>query len=436
MTKQASVLLKNVGKMNPTSVSDFVSLGGFLGIKKAITMDKPAIIDEILNANVKGRGGAAYPAGRKWKSLYHIEGDPKYIVCNADEGEPGTFKDRELLAYSPLSVIEGMLIAGYVFDSKQGYIYIRGEYRTIQKTFQEAINHAKEAGYLGKNILGIEGFDYEITIVSGGGAYVCGENSALLNSIEGKTGRPRIKPPHLAEVGLYGKPTLVNNVETFACIPVILAEGSETFLSYGTPESGGTKLVSISGHSKNRGVFEVNLGIPLRDLIMDESLGGGSGTGKPIKFLHIGGQSGPIAFPEQFDTLYSYEDMVKEDLAIGSGAIVVMDESVCLVEYIQKVFEFFVHESCGKCTPCRIGTTRILELLTDFVEGRAKEGDVERLEKMSNQVSALSACGLGQSVNKALNSCLKHHREEFEAHINGKHCPSGSCKFEHNGRKS
>lgn len=422
MSKNTSVLLKYADKISPTSVSEYESVGGFTGIKHAVSMNKEEIIEEILRSNLKGRGGAAYPAGRKWRSLYHIEGSPKYIVCNADEGEPGTFKDRDLLEKTPLSVIEGMLIAGYVFDSPRGYIYIRGEYRNIQKIFQQAIDEARNAGYLGNNILGIPDFNYDITIVSGGGAYVCGENSALLNSIEGKAGRPRIKPPHLAEVGLYQKPTLVNNVESFACIPVILSEGSEAFLSYGTPESGGTKLVSISGHAKNRGVFEVGLGIPLRDLIMNENYGGGILDGE-LKFFHIGGQSGPIGFPEQLDALYSYEDLAKIGLSIGSGALVVLNDKVCLVEYIQKVFEFFVHESCGKCTPCRLGTTRILELLTDFVEGRAKEGDVERLEYLSNQVSTLSACGLGQSVNIALNSCLKHRREDFEAHIKNHGCP-------------
>ena len=422
MSRNTSVLLKYADKVTPTSVSEYVSIGGFSGIKKAISMEREEIIEEVLRANLKGRGGAAYPAGRKWRSLYHIEGSPKYIVCNADEGEPGTFKDRELLAKTPLRVIEGMLIAGYVFQSPMGYIYIRGEYRTIQKVVQAAIDEARKAGYLGENILGISGFNYDITIVSGGGAYVCGENSALLNSIEGKAGRPRIKPPHLAEVGLYQKPTLVNNVETFACIPTILSEGSQAFLDYGTPESGGTKLVSISGHSKNRGVFEVGLGIPLRELIMGKQYGNGIVDGT-LNFFHIGGQSGPIGFPEQLDTPYTYEELSKIGLSIGSGAIVVLNDSVCLVEYIQKVFEFFVHESCGKCTPCRLGTTRILELLTDFVEGRAKEGDVERLEYLSSQVSTLSACGLGQSVNIALNSCLKHRRADFEAHIKNHGCP-------------
>ena len=302
MEIQESVLLRRVGRMDPVSVPEFEALGGFSGIRKALSMEKEEILEEISRSNLKGRGGAGYPAGRKWKSLYRIEGDTKYIVCNADEGEPGTFKDRVLLEETPLSVIEGMLIAGYVFGSKQGYIYIRGEYRRIQKIFETALQNAEDAGYLGKDILGVPGFDYSITVVSGGGAYVCGENSAMLNSIEGKTGRPRIKPPHLAEVGLYGKPTLVNNVETLCCVPIILEEGSQKFLSYGTTESGGTKLVSISGHVKNRGVFEVGLGISLRQLIMDEKYGGGTSTGRKPGFFHMGGQSGPIGFPEQLDT--------------------------------------------------------------------------------------------------------------------------------------
>ena len=434
MEIQESVLLRRVGRMDPVSVPEFEALGGFSGIRKALSMEKEEILEEISRSNLKGRGGAGYPAGRKWKSLYRIEGDTKYIVCNADEGEPGTFKDRVLLEETPLSVIEGMLIAGYVFGSKQGYIYIRGEYRRIQKIFETALENAEDAGYLGKDILGVPGFDYSITVVSGGGAYVCGENSAMLNSIEGKTGRPRIKPPHLAEVGLYGKPTLVNNVETLCCVPIILEEGSQKFLSYGTTESGGTKLVSISGHVKNRGVFDVGLGISLRQLIMDEKYGGGTSTGRKPGFFHMGGQSGPIGFPEQLDTPYTYETLAPKGLAVGSGAIVVLDDSVCIVEYIQKVFEFFVHESCGKCTPCRLGTTRILELLTDFVEGRAKDGDVERLEYMARQVSQLSACGLGQSVNVALMSALRHRRGDFEAHINGGACPAGACACHENGR--
>lgn len=414
-----NILLKRVDKMtNPTSVEEFTGLGGFSAIKKAVKMEKQEILDEMMKGNLRGRGGAAYPAGRKWQQLYNIEEGPKYIVCNADEGEPGTFKDKVLLSKDPLGVIEGMLIAGYLFGSENGFIYIRGEYREIQKKFQEAIDNATAAGFLGENIMGIEGFNYTISIVSGSGAYVCGENSALLNSIEGKAGRPRVKPPHLAEVGLYLKPTLVNNVETFACVPVLINLGGDEFLKLGTVDGGGTKLVSISGNSKNRGVHEIRLGTPMHEILYSEEYGGGTSTGKPIKFCHLGGQSGPIGFIEQLnERVYSYEDLWNNDLAIGSGAVVVMDEDVDVIDYLKSVMEFFAHESCGKCTPCRIGTTRILELLNTFSQNKAKKEDIDKLEKMVNNVTYLSACGLGQSAGVAINSVLKFGRGEFEKRI-------------------
>ena len=414
MKKNKPLLLKRIGNLkNPASVEEYAAQGGFEAIKKAIRISNEEILKEVDTANLRGRGGAAYPVGRKWRQLFEIKETPKYIVCNADEGEPGTFKDKLLLSQDPLSVIEGMLIAGYLFDSPEGFIYIRGEYREIQKTFQEAIDNAKKAGYLGDNILGIDDFNYTIKIISGAGAYVCGENSALLNSIEGKSGRPRVKPPHLAEVGLRQHPTLVNNVESFACIPVILNIGGQAFLEIGTEDGGGTKLVSISGHAKNRGVFEVPLGTPFKELLDSDEYGGGTASGKPVKFVHLGGQSGPLAFPDQIDGAYSYKALQDKGLAIGTGAIVVMDESVDLVEYSKKVMEFFVHESCGKCTPCRIGTTRILELLEKFENGTAKDGDLERLEEMLTHVIELSACGLGQASGVAVRSAIKNRREEF-----------------------
>lgn len=413
------VLLERVIKMTrPTDVAEYERYSGFEGLKKAIEMDKEAILDELDIAHLRGRGGAAYPLGKKWRHLYGSKGDTKYIVCNADEGEPGTFKDKALLEHDPLSVIEGMIIAGYLFSAKAGYIYMRGEYRRIQKIFQEALDHAEKAGFLGKNILGIEGFDYQITIISGAGAYVCGENSALLNSIEGKTGRPRVKPPHLADVGLYLKPTLVNNVESFAGIPVILRAGGQAYRDLGTEDGGGTKLICLSGHVKNRGLYEVNLGTPLQEIIYSEKYGGGSATGNPLKFIHFGGQSGPIGAVENLDDcIYSYEGLWDKDLAIGSGAIVVMDDQVSIVDYLVQVAAFFAHESCGKCTPCRLGTTRILELLNKFNEKRAEAGDLERLEHMLTHVTNLSACGLGQSVANPMRSGLAYFAEEFEAGI-------------------
>ncbi|MDL2253948.1 NADH-quinone oxidoreductase subunit F [Ruminococcaceae bacterium OttesenSCG-928-I18] len=411
------ILLKRVGKMtDPASVEEYEALGGFASIKKAVQMEKEEILQQVDDAMLRGRGGAAYPAGRKWNHLYYNDTWPKFIVCNADEGEPGTFKDKVLLSKDPLAIIEGMLIAGYLFGSHEGFIYIRGEYHEIQQVFLKAIENATKAGYLGEKILGIEGFDYTITMVSGAGAYVCGENSALLNSVEGKTGRPRIKPPHLADVGLFKKPTLVNNVESFACIPVIMEMGGLAFREIGTEDGGGTKLVCLSGHVKNRGVYEVPLGTPLQEILYSEELGGGLSTGRPLGFIHFGGQSGPLGFPEKMEgMLYSYQDLWDHGLAIGSGAIVVMDDSVNVVDYLENVMGFFVHESCGKCTPCRLGTLRLRELLQRFQKGYAKAEDMQRLESMLTHITNLSACGLGQSVSVSVKSGLGNRRQVFEA---------------------
>lgn len=422
MLEQKKILTARCGVIRPDSVADFVELNGFSGFKKALEMSPEAIISEITDANLLGRGGASYPAGKKWKQMYEIEGGPKYIVCNADEGEPGTFKDRVLLEKDPLGIVEGMMIAGLVFGSSDGYIYIRGEYREIQKLFQKAIDNAIEANYLGKNILGTD-FTFNVHIVSGAGAYICGENSGLLNSIEGKAGRPRVKPPHLAEVGLYSKPTLVNNVESFANIPVILRMSGKKFSDIGSENSGGTKLVSISGNVMRRGTFEVPIGgVTLRELIEDSAFGNGVDVGHKIGFYHLGGQSGPIGFPHQLDTPYSHAALKREGLSIGSGAIVVLDDTVCIIDYLKKVSEFFIHESCGKCVPCREGNRQMYIILHKLASGGATEEDLETLERLSFTMAMASSCGLGQSAATALDSALKHAREEFIAHINGL-CP-------------
>lgn len=428
MSKTARLLLNGAGDINPVSVEEYIKIGGFKSIEKVVNMSDQDILDQVLESNLLGRGGAAYPTGRKWAQLYKIEGDPKYIVCNCDEGEPGTFKDRDLIKDVPLRVIEGMLIAGYLFKSPKGYIYIRGEYRKYARIFQEALDNAKKAGYLGENIMGIKDFNYDIVIVSGAGAYICGENSAMLNSIEGKTGRPRIKPPHLAEIGLYSKPTLVNNVESFASIPVIFDIGATVFRENGDTNDGGTKLICLSGHTKNRGIYEMYIGESLRNIIYDEELGGGIKDDKELKFFHLGGQSGPLGFPEQLDTRFCYDDLKGAGLAMGTGAVVVLDESVCIVDYVKHVMGFFVHESCGKCTPCRIGTKKIFDLLEKFTKGQAKSEDLGRLEYLIQHVTSLSQCGLGQAASKSIMSALKHRREEFLAHIDG-NCPSSSCNM-------
>lgn len=424
------------GMVDATDAQEYLNFGGMDSIRNAISMSDEEILKRLNDANLLGRGGAAYPAGKKWSQLYGIPGETKYIVCNADEGEPGTFKDRELLAHQPFHIIEGMMIAAWLFKAKQGYIYVRGEYRKLQLVFSRAVQNTRAAGYLGKDLFGIPGFDFDISVVSGGGAYVCGENSTLLNSIEGKAGRPRIKPPHLAEVGLYGKPTLVNNVETYAKVMQLFRDenGLHELLEEGAPGDGGSKMISISGMSRNRGVFEVKATTPIRVLLEDPAFGGGTASGRPIKFFHMGGQSGPIGFPEQMDTPYDYYSLKDENLSTGSGALVVLDDSVCLVDYCRRVINFLAHESCGKCTPCRIGMTRLLELLTKFTDGTAEEGDIERLEYMALRIHELSFCGLGQAANRALLSAIRNRREEFQAHIEGR-CPAGSCSFSREVRK-
>jgi len=392
----------------------------FSALKKCVTMSPEEIIGEIKKAKLLGRGGAAYPAGSKWEHMLHIPNEPKYIVCNADEGEPGTFKDRLIMDKIPNKLLEGIIIAGFVFRAKAGYIYVRGEYRKIQKKLIEAITNLEKKGYLGKNILG-SGFDFEINVISGAGAYVCGENSALLNSTEGRVGRPRIKPPHLAEVGLFLQPTLVNNVESFANIPVIMEMGGDAYLQAGHPDSGGTKLVCLSGHSKNRGTYEIPLGkVTLRDIIYDPLLGGGVKENKKMKFFHLGGQSGSIGSPEQLDTVYSYTDLKKAGLSVGSGAVVVMDETVGIIEYLKGVMEFFIHESCGKCLPCREGNLQILYFLEKLSEpGKAEKADLEALRHLVRTMTDASFCGLGQTAATALNSAWKNFKTEFEANVRG-----------------
>ncbi|MCL2129499.1 MAG: NADH-quinone oxidoreductase subunit L [Treponema sp.] len=426
MSKLIKMLLDGDSAANPLSIENYVKKGGFSALKKAVGMSSPEIISEILKAKLLGRGGAAFPAGKKWEYMARIPDRPQFIVCNADEGEPGTFKDRFIMDKLPLKLIEGIIIAGFTFKAEAGYIYVRGEYRKIQKKLITAIENAKTSGFLGKNILGT-GFDFDIHIISGAGAYVCGENSALLNSTEGKVGRPRIKPPRLAEVGLFQKPTLVNNVETFANVPLIINMGGDAFLKAGHPDAGGSKLICLSGHTNRRGVFEIPLGrVTLRDIIYDPELGGGiaisnaGGTagGKRLKFFHLGGQSGFIGSPDQLDTVFNYTELKRAGLSVGSGAIVVMDESVSIIEYLKGVSEFFIHESCGKCTPCREGNRQILNFLKKLSRpGAATTSDLETLRRLVETMSSASFCGLGQTATAALKSAWKLFKAEFEANI-------------------
>ena len=423
MPKLSKMLMQGVNFYNPRNVLFYEDAGGFSALRKAAAANPADIIAEVKKAKLLGRGGAAYPAGSKWEHLFHITETPKYIVCNADEGEPGTFKDRLIIEDLPLKLLEGIIIAGLVFRAKAGYIYVRGEYRKLQKRLLAAIENVRAAGYLGKNIVN-SGLDFDIHVISGAGAYVCGENSALLNSTEGKVGRPRIKPPHLAEVGLFLKPTLVNNVETFANIPLIVNMGGEAFLRTGHPDSGGSKLVCISGHCRNRGVYEIPLGsVTLRDIIYSPELGGGIAGGRKLKFFHIGGQSGAIGGPDQLDTVYSYTDLKNAGLSVGSGAVVVYDESVSIVEYLKNVTEFFISESCGKCVPCREGNRQLLKILNEFsrIAADGKENlpayaaaVKTKMRRIIITMTDASFCGLGQTAAAALNSAVKYFANEFE----------------------
>ncbi|MDR1838496.1 MAG: NADH-quinone oxidoreductase subunit L [Treponema sp.] len=418
MSKLVKMLIDGASCTDPLSVIEYEKTGGFAALKKAAVSTPEEIIAEVKKAKLLGRGGAAYPAGSKWEHLLHITETPKYIVCNADEGEPGTFKDRFIMEKLPLKLLEGIIIAGLVFHAKAGYIYVRGEYRKLQKRLLAAIENIRAAGYLGKNIAD-SGLDFDIYVISGAGAYVCGENSALLNSTEGKVGRPRIKPPHLAEVGLFLQPTLVNNVESFANIPVIINMGGDAYLQAGHPDSGGSKLICLSGHCRNRGVFEIPLGgVTLRDVIYDKELGGGIDGDKKLKFFHLGGQSGSIGSVDQLDTVYSYADLKKAGLSVGSGAVVVMNESVSIIEYLKGVTEFFIHESCGKCVPCREGNRQLLKILNKLaVPSAAVKDDLETLRRLVHTMTSASFCGLGQTAAAALNSAWKHFKAEFEANV-------------------
>jgi len=424
MSKLVKMLSQGADNIDPLSLAEYEKSGGFTALKKAAASSPEQIIAEVKKAKLLGRGGAAYPAGSKWDHLLHITETPKYIVCNADEGEPGTFKDRYILDLLPYKLLEGIIIAGLVFRAKAGYIYVRGEYRKHQKRLMTAIKHIRDAGYLGGNVAGT-GMEFDIHVISGAGAYVCGENSALLNSTEGKVGRPRIKPPHLAEVGLFLQPTLVNNVESFANIPLIINMSGDAFLEAGHPDSGGTKLICLSGHCRNKGVYEIPLGkVTLRDIIYDPEIGGGLSQGEKLKFFHLGGQSGTIGSAAQLDTVYSYTDLRKAGLSVGSGAVVVMDESVSVLEYVKNVTKFFIHESCGKCVPCREGNRQLLKILESMTAPALDEKPLQKnyapdaLDTMRSLIRTMtdaSFCGLGQTAAAALNSAWKHFPAEIEA---------------------
>ena len=416
MSKAVQFMTKNFGKYDKNSIESYLSIGGFEALKKAITMEGEEIADLIASYGVKGRGGAAYDMGKKWRQAKEVIADNKVVVCNADEGEPCTFKDRTLIENDPFRLIEAMIIAGYSVDAKNGYIYMREEYSHLRPLLLNTIAEAKERGFLGDNILGT-GFSYEVYLYSGAGAYVCGEGTALVESMEGKSGRPRMKPPFIKQCGLFNLPTCLNNVESLCLVPSILLDEEKTYLNYGTENSIGTKMVSVAGNVNHPGTFEIPFGITLREII--EELAGGIKNGRKIKMLQLGGASGKISDDRILDTKYTYEDLRAAGVGIGSGAILVIDDRMEVIDFLQTTQKFFSHESCGQCTPCREGNRHVKIILQKIKEKKHTQEDLETLNKLIMIMQNASLCGLGEAAQSALTSAMDIFPEVFEVRAEG-----------------
>ena len=424
--KQTRVALRNCGVIDPENIDEYIAYDGYQALIKALTTLTPQeVIDTVLKSGLRGRGGAGFPTGRKWQFTKDAVGDVKYVACNADEGDPGAFMDRSVLEGDPHAVIEAMAIAGYAIGAKQGYIYVRAEYPIAVNRLQIAIKQAREYGLLGKNILDT-GFDFDLEVRLGAGAFVCGEETALMTSIEGKRGEPRPRPPFPANKGLFGKPTVLNNVETYANIAQIILKGPEWFASMGTEKSKGTKVFALGGKIVNTGLVEIPMGTPLRTII--EDIGGGIPNGKKFKAAQTGGPSGGCIPASLLDVPIDYDNLTAIGSMMGSGGLIVMDEDNCMVDIAKFFLEFTVDESCGKCTPCRIGNKRLLELLTKVTEGTATMEDLEKMEELCHYIKANSLCGLGQTAPNPVLSTLRYFKDEYIAHVQEKRCPAGVCK--------
>lgn len=424
--KQKRITLRNCGIINPEDITEYIAMDGYLALGKAVTeMTPEEVIKIIKDAGLRGRGGGGFPTGLKWQFTAQAEGDQKYILCNADEGDPGAFMDRSVLEGDPHSIIEAMAIAGYAIGSNQGYVYIRAEYPIAVQRLQIAIDQAKEKGLLGKNIFGMD-FEFNMEIRLGAGAFVCGEETALIASIEGERGMPRSKPPYPANKGLWQKPTLINNVETYANIPLIILKGSKWFRSIGTEKSPGTKVFALGGKINNTGLVEIPMGTTLREVIYD--IGGGIPNGKKFKAVQTGGPSGGCITSEYLDSPIDFDTLTELGSMMGSGGMIVMDEDNCMVDIARFFLDFTVEESCGKCPPCRIGTKRMLEILEKITDGNGEPEDIDRLQILAENVKTSALCGLGQTAPNPVLSTLKHFRNEYEAHVNEKRCPAGACK--------
>ena len=428
---QESRVLRNRGKINPFKIEDYIANDGYKALLKVLNMNDPdRIIDIVKESGLRGRGGAGFPTGRKWEFCRKAKSSDgiKYVICNGDEGDPGAFMDRNLLESDPNSVLEGIIIAAIAVGACKGYIYVRAEYPLAIETLKNAIKEAKEYGLIGRNILG-SNFNFDIEIYQGAGAFVCGEETALLRSIEGKRGMPRPRPPFPANSGLYAKPTLINNVETYANIPQIILKGAKWYNQLGTEGSKGTKIFALTGAVNNVGLVEVPMGIPLRDII--EKVGGGIKGGKKFKAVQLGGPSGGCLPEKLLDVPLDYERVKEAGAIIGSGGMIVLDEDQCMVDIARFFMDFIQDESCGQCTPCRIGTKRMLEILTRITEGEGEEGDIEKLEEMAYMIKEASLCGLGKTAPNPVLSTIKYFRNEYEEHIETKK----SCKKLHKKAK-
>ncbi len=423
---QKRVALRNCGFIDPENIDEYIATDGYKALGKVLTeMTPDSVIELMLESGLRGRGGAGFPTARKWQFAKNSVSDKKYVVCNADEGDPGAFMDRSVLEGDPHAVIEAMAIAGYAIGADEGFVYVRAEYPIAVKRLAIAINQAREYGVLGKNIFGT-GFNFDVNIRLGSGAFVCGEETALLTSIEGHRGEPRPRPPFPAVKGLFGQPTIINNVETLANVAQIINNGAEWFKSFGTEKSTGTKVFALGGKICHTGLVEIPMGTPLRTII--EDIGGGIPNGKKFKAAQTGGPSGGCIPASLIDTPVDYESLMSIGSMMGSGGLIVMDEDNCMVDIAKFFLEFTVDESCGKCTPCRIGTRRMLDILTRITEGKGEEGDIEKLEELANNIKATALCGLGQTAPNPVLSTIRYFRDEYEAHIREKRCPAGQCK--------
>lgn len=423
--KQMRKVLANCGHINPESIEDYIAVGGYEALGKALSeMTSEQVVVELKKSGLRGRGGGGFPTGSKWEFTRNAQGDKKYVVCNADEGDPGAFMDRSVLEGDPHRIIEGMAICGYAIGADEGYVYVRAEYPLAIKRLRIAIKQAEELGLLGDNIFG-SGFNFRLKIKEGAGAFVCGEETALLASIEGKRGMPRPRPPFPAISGLWGKPTNINNVETFGNVPQIITQGAEWYAAIGTERSKGTKVFALTGRINNTGLAEVPMGISMREIIFD--IGGGIPEGKKFKAVQIGGPSGGCLPEELLDLPVDYDSLIQAGAMMGSGGLVVMDETTCMVDVAKFFLNFTQSESCGKCTPCREGTKRMLEVLTRITDGDGRQDDIALLEAMAKNIKTTALCGLGQTAPNPVLSTLRYFRHEYEAHIHDKRCPAGAC---------